>query len=65
MAWTDAENRRVQEIEKAISEHGVALGNLASKRQLNHMLTLLTKENAELKARIDALESQLEMLTNK
>jgi polyhydroxyalkanoate synthesis regulator phasin len=65
MAWTDAENRRVQEIEKGLSKHGTALGNVASKRQLHHMLTLLQKENAELNARIDALESQLTMLTNK
>jgi len=65
MAWTDAENRRVQEIEKAISEHGVALGNVGSKRQLHHILTLLQKENAELNTRIDALEAQLAMLTNK
>jgi hypothetical protein len=65
MAWTDAELRRVQEIEKAISEHGTALGNLASKRQLNHMLTLLKKENAELRSLVEDLQSQLDMLTNK
>lgn len=65
MAWTDEENRRVQEIEKALSEQGKALRNVPSKRQLTHILTLLQRENAELKARIDALESQLAMLTNK
>ena len=65
MAWTSDEEKRIQTIENAIAQHGVAIGNLASKRQLNHLLTLVKKENAELKERIEALESQLKMLTNK
>ncbi len=53
---------RLQKLELAQGQTNIALGNLASKRQLNHILTLFTNQITELQDRISNLESQIEVL---
>ncbi len=53
---------RIQRIEVAIGQINTALTNLAPKRQLNHILTLLTRQITELQAELTDVKAQLEVL---
>lgn len=53
---------RIRKIEVAIGQINLALGNLAPKRQLSHILTLLTKQITDLNTEISNIKSQLEVL---
>lgn len=62
MAWTDEETRRIQRLENAIAEHTQAIRNLASKRQMNHTLSLVNSKIAQLETALENLQSQLDAL---
>lgn len=64
MAWTSEEEKRIQAVENGLAKQATAFKNVASKKQLNQILALLTKEievlkseNASLKAQINSLLS--------
>lgn len=64
MALTDSEEKRIQRIETKLAELALAVRNLAAKRQLSHLSTLLQRENEELRQAIDSLQAQLDAIKN-
>lgn len=64
MAWSDEEERRIQAIENGLAKQAAALNGVASKKQLNQILALLTKEIDALKQEIQSLKAQINALTN-
>ncbi len=62
MSLTALEETRLQNIESSINKIQAALKNVSSKRQLTQLLAVLQKDNADLKARIEALESAVSVL---
>lgn len=62
MALNDSEEKRIQAIEQSLSNHAIAIANLASKRQLNHILALVTQQITEIQSSIASIQSQLEAL---
>lgn len=64
MAWNNEEERRIQAIENGLAKQTAALNGVASKKQLNQILALLTKEINALKQEIQSLKAQINALTN-
>lgn len=62
MAWTDAEERRVVNIEDALVSVTNAIGNLVSKMQLRQLLILKQAELDELTKQVTDLETKLTTL---
>jgi hypothetical protein len=62
MALSDSEEKRLQNIEAGLSNHARAIRNLAAKKQLTHVSTVLQKELNELRAQLESLQSQLDAL---
>lgn len=62
MSLTATEEARLRSIEAKLTEVIAALQNVGSKRQLTQLLAVLQKENADLKERIETLESQVALL---
>lgn len=65
MAFTDAEEARIQDIEEMINALQIAYSNLASKTQLNQLILIKQREIDNLTARVETLESQLTVLQNR
>lgn len=53
---------RIQRLEVAVGQINVAISNLAAKRQLNHILTLLTRQITDLQSELTDVKAQLEVL---
>lgn len=64
MAFTDAEESRIQAIEKILNDVQLATKNLASKAQFNQLLMIKQKEIEALIVRIETLESEIALLQN-
>lgn len=64
MALTDSEEKRLQRIESEIGQLKLAVRNLAAKRQLNHITTLLQSDIKELRDALDSIQSQLDSIKN-
>jgi polyhydroxyalkanoate synthesis regulator phasin len=62
MAWTTAEEKRIQAIETAINQLQTAVSNLMSKQQMRQLLLLRQEEIDTMKERITALETQIATL---
>lgn len=62
MSLSAAEEKRIQTIETALAQHTTAIKNLASKRQLNHILTLVTTQLEEIQTQLNSLQSQIDAL---
>jgi polyhydroxyalkanoate synthesis regulator phasin len=62
MAWTTAEEKRIQAIETAINQLQTAVSNLMSKQQMRQLLLLRQEEIDTMKERITALETQVATL---
>lgn len=62
MAWTDAEEKRVQRIEQTLAEHARAIQNLAAKRQLSHLSTLIQRDLEELRTQLSSLQAQMDAI---
>lgn len=62
MTWATAEEKRIQTIESALAVHATAIKNLASKKQLTHILSLLENQITEIQATLTSLQSQLNAL---
>jgi hypothetical protein len=62
MALNDSEEKRIQSIEQVLSKHSTAIRNLASKRQLNHILALLTQQLETIQTELASIQSQIEAL---
>ena len=64
MALTDSEEKRIQRIEAGLADLAKAVNNLAAKRQLSHISTLLQKELDAQADVITSLQSQLDAIKN-
>lgn len=62
MALSDNDEQRVQRIETALGQHATAIKNLASKRQLTHILSLVERQLTEVRSDIASIKSQIEAL---
>lgn len=62
MALTVDEEKRIQTIETGLAEHTTAIQNLASKRQLSHVLSLIERQLTEIRTEIASLKSQINAL---
>lgn len=62
MAFTAAEELRIQAIESAINDLQVALNKLATKQQMKQLTNIRQSEIEDLKTRVTALESQVQTL---
>jgi len=62
MALNSSEEKRIQRIEQSLSDHTTAIKNLASKKQLNHILALLQKQIEEIQTDITSIKTQIEAL---
>ena len=57
-----SEDKRLARIEQSIKELILAVSNLAAKKTVNHISTLLQKQIADLQTQIDDLQSQLDAI---
>ena len=64
MAWTDAEELRIEAIEELLNQVQIAISNLASKAQFTQFTLIRQAEIDALTTRVTALESQLALLQN-
>jgi len=62
MSFTDAEEKRIQAIEEAITKLLIAVNNLAAKKQLSQLTLLKQADIDNLTQRVTALESQLTLV---
>jgi uncharacterized protein YigA (DUF484 family) len=62
MALSESEEKRLQRMEAGLSQHSTAINNLASKRQLTHILSLVERQLKEIRDDIASLKSQIEAL---
>lgn len=62
MAWTDAENQRINAIELMLNKIQTAITNLASQKQLRSIVALKQNEINDLTSRVVALEQQVAIL---
>jgi hypothetical protein len=59
MALTSSEEKRVQAIEAALAQHATAIKNLAAKKQLAHLISLLQNDITLLRTAVESLQSQI------
>lgn len=64
MAWTAAEEKRIQAIEEMLNKLQIATKNLASKAQMRQLLLVKQAEIDELRQRVESLETQVTNLQN-
>ena len=62
MAWSDAEELRIETLEEIVNLLQTAVGNLASKQQMQQLLLIKQAEVDALTDRVAALESQLAII---
>lgn len=62
MAWTTAEETRIQAIEELLNKLQTAINNLMSKQQMRQLLLIKEEEINTLKERVTALEAQIAVL---
>ena len=62
MAFSVAENLRIETIEKLLNELQTAITNLASQQQLRQLAVLKQEEIDTLAARVTTLETQVQAL---
>ena len=62
MAFTAVEEARLKAIEDAIIGLQVAIGNLASKKQLSQLSVLKQKDVDDLQTRVTALEATVQII---
>ena len=62
MAFSDAEEKRIQNIEQAIVDLSRAVNNLASKTQLEQLLLIKQAEIDQLQRDVESLEAQVAVL---
>lgn len=62
MALSVDEEKRLQRLELAVGKLNVAVKNLASKRQLNHILSLIQEQLADVRSEVASLKTQIEAL---
>lgn len=62
MSFTANDEARIANLEAQVTTLITTLQNVGSKKQLNQLLAVLQKENKDLKARIETLESQVALL---
>lgn len=62
MALTAVEEARLKAIEDAIIGIQVAIGNLASKKQLSQLSVLKQKDVDDLQTRVTALEATVQII---
>lgn len=62
MAWTAAENDRINAIELMLNKIQTAITNLASQKQLRSIVALKQNEINDLTSRVVALEQQVAIL---
>ena len=62
MSLTNAEEKRIQTVETALALHATAIKNLASKRQLNHVLALVERQVKAINDEISSIKTQIEAL---
>jgi polyhydroxyalkanoate synthesis regulator phasin len=65
MAFTAAEESRINAIEVLLTKAQTAITNLASQKQLRTLVVLKQKEIDDLTVRVTALESQVTALQSK
>ena len=65
MAWTDAEEQRIETIEEVLNNANTAISNLASKKQMSQLILVKQAQIDSLTERVAALESQLQVLQNR
>ena len=59
MAFTAAEEKRIQAIEASLNDLQTAVNNLATKTQLKQLLNIRQSEIEELKSKVATLESEV------
>lgn len=64
MAWSTAEEARIELIEKVLNNLQTLAGSLLTKQQFRQLLLVKQNEIDSLTARIVALESQVTVLQN-
>jgi hypothetical protein len=62
MALNSDEEKRFQVLESAVAEHTTAIKNLASKRQLSHILSLIERQLTEIRTDIASIKTQIAAL---
>ena len=62
MALTDAEEKRLQRIEQLLAKQALAIQNLAAKRQLSHLSTLIQRDLEELRTQMASLQTQIDAI---
>lgn len=65
MAFTDIETARILAIETVLNELQESISNLMSKMQMRQLLLLKQQEIQALTSRVEALESQVQILQTK
>lgn len=64
MAWTDAEETRVNTLEEYVNTLSTRISLLLSKEQMRQLLLIKQREIDALEARIVSLETQITTLQN-
>jgi hypothetical protein len=62
MAFSASDELRIQAIEKAVNDLQTALNALATKAQMKQLLNIRQSEIEDLKTRVAALESEIQIL---
>ena len=62
MAWTDAEDSRVNAVERALNTLRRAVLNVTTKREFRQLLLIRQQEIEDLKERVTTLENQVTLL---
>lgn len=62
MALSESDEKRVQRLETAVGQHSTAMKNLASKRQLTHVLSLVERQLKEIRDDVASIKTQIEAL---
>lgn len=62
MAWTDAEDARVNAVERALNTLRRAVLNVTTKREFRQLLLIRQQEIEDLRTRVATLETQVALL---
>jgi polyhydroxyalkanoate synthesis regulator phasin len=62
MAFTEAEEARIQAIETVLNQMQIAIKNLAAKQQMRQLMLLKQGEVNSIGERVTSLESQIAIL---